>query len=308
MRAIGLRGYGGPEMLEVVELPDPVPGPGEVRVRVCAAGVAPVDAMVRTGKLAALYDPHPVPYVPGMEIAGIVDVVGEGAVIPAGSPVIGFVDGVGSRGGYSELVVLPAEAVAPAPDGVGVEEAASFLASALTADATVSTLALEPGARLVVTGAGGGVGGYVTRIASRAGVHVIGVAGAEDEQVVRELGAAAFVSRGGEVPSGVDAVADAALIGAPMFDAIRDGGQYATFRAWTGDGPPRGIQMHRVFVRSRARDRAGIARMSELVSSGVLPTRVRAVFPAVEAAAAHRLLEQGGGGAGRIVLRFPVGE
>jgi NADPH:quinone reductase len=306
MRAVGVRGYGGAEVLEVVDLPDPLPGPGEVRVRARAAGVAPVDVMLRTGKLAALYDAHPLPYVPGMEVAGTVDVVGEGVDVAVGSSVIGFVDGVGSRGAYSEYVVLPADAVAPAPDGIALEAAASFLASALTADAVVSTLALEPGMRLVVTGAGGGVGGYVTRLASRAGVHVIGVAGAVDEGLVRALGAAEFVARDAPVPTGADAVADAALIGAPMFDAIRDGGQYATFRAWTGDEPPRGIVLHRVSVRTRARDRAGIVRMSELASSGILPTRVRAVFPAAEAAAAHRLLETGGGSAGRIVLRFPV--
>ena len=95
MHAIGFDTYGAPQVLHPVNLPDPTPGAGEVLVRVAAAGVAPVDAMARSGLLAALYERQQPPFVPGMEIAGTVEVLGIGVSdgeLSAGTPVAAFVD------------------------------------------------------------------------------------------------------------------------------------------------------------------------------------------------------------------------
>ncbi|HYW36076.1 MAG TPA: alcohol dehydrogenase catalytic domain-containing protein, partial [Balneolaceae bacterium] len=115
MYAIGLDHYGGPEVLHTVELPDPQPKAGEIRVKVRAAGINPVDVMVREGALAALYAELDPPFVPGMDIAGTIDMIGDDVDqnfrFTVGQEVVGMVDNHGSYGGYSEYVCLPAASV-----------------------------------------------------------------------------------------------------------------------------------------------------------------------------------------------------
>src|SRR4051794_31267767 len=139
--AMGVTTYGGPEALHAVQLPEPHAGAGRVRVRVHAAGVNPVDAMMRTGLLAGMYQGVNPPYVPGMEVAGVIDEVGEGVDLvlglSTGSRVVGFVDFAGSLGGYSQVAVLPAGSVTSAPERASDPEAASFVNNALTARNTL---------------------------------------------------------------------------------------------------------------------------------------------------------------------------
>jgi NADPH:quinone reductase len=112
MRAIGLTEFGGPEVLRVIDLPDPVPGPGQVRIRVHAAAVNPTDTMLRAGLARAWFEGRPGPYVPGMDAAGMVDAIGPDTDTPLrpGDPVATIVQAYGPRGGaYAELIVAPAE-------------------------------------------------------------------------------------------------------------------------------------------------------------------------------------------------------
>ena len=211
MRAIGFDTYGGPEVLHEVELPDPRPGPGEILVRVDAAGVAPVDAMARSGGLAALYEGITPPYVPGMDVCGVVEEVGEGASggqenLAVGARVVAFVAFSGSRGGYSEAVVVPAVSAVRAPANATPSEAVAFLLNALTARNSLDALALPPGATVLVTGAAGSVGGYITQLAYAEGLHVIALAGAGDESLVRGFGAEDFIPRGADVVAEARAV------------------------------------------------------------------------------------------------------
>lgn len=304
MHAIGFDTYGAPQVLHPVNLPDPTPGAGEVLVRVAAAGVAPVDAMARSGLLAALYERQQPPFVPGMEIAGTVEVLGIGVSdgeLSAGTPVAAFVDFKGAHGGYSELLALPAESVVRAPAGLSMPEAATTVLNPLTARNALDALDLPAGATLLVTGAAGAVGGYLVQLAAHAGLRVVAQASAGNEKLVRDLGAAWFVSRDADLaqavkaqlPDGVDAVVDTANIGVAVTDAVRDGGQYAALRPST-DETGRGIAVKGLNVRQRATDHAAIAALRDLFDQGVLTARLGEIVPARDAARAHELLETGG--------------
>lgn len=199
-----------------------------------------------------------------------------------------------------------------APAGASFPEAASFLANSLTARNALDALALQPGSALLVTGAAGSVGGYLTQLGAHEGLRVIALAAEADEPLVRSFGAADFVARGEDAaqrvrdlfPGGVDAVADGAALGDEIVDATRDGGQIASFRGYNG-APGRGVRIHVLNVFDRDADHRAIARLRELVEEGVLSMNVGRVFPAAHAAEAHRLMDAGGT-RGRIVLEFPV--
>lgn len=315
MLAIGIETWGGPDALHVVDLPEPHPGPGQVRVRVAAAGVAPVDAMARSGLLAPLYKGQQPPFVPGMEVAGILDEVGPDTTndLPLGSPVVAFVSFAGANGGYSDWVIVPAASVIRAPEGLTMAEAATTVLNPLTARNALDTLQLAPGATLLVTGAAGAVGGYVTTLAAREGLQVVAQVGAGDVERARSAGATWLVSRNDNLaeavhellPEGVDAVVDTAGLGEVAAAAVKDGGQVAALRPFAGVAG-RGITVHGLNVRQRATDQAALSALRDLVEQGLLPVHLGETFPAREASRAHQSLESGAA-KGRIVLEFPVG-
>ncbi|MET8003690.1 NADP-dependent oxidoreductase [Nonomuraea glycinis] len=319
MRAVGLYEFGGPEVLRVVDLPEPHAGPGEVRVRVHAAAVSPADTLVRAGMHARALSEHPAPYVPGMDIAGVIDEIGPGTEtgLSLGEPVMAMVMPLGpAGGGYAEHVVLPAGWVVRAPAGLDHAAAATLPMNGLTAQLTLDRLALAPGSVLAVIGAAGTLGGYLVQLGRHAGLTVVADAAPTDEALVRESGAAEVVARGPEVaeriraryPEGVAAVADAALVGPRLLDAARDGGSYVRFR--TGrepgghdlDGGGR-ITVRTTFVPEYAGRTDKLDQIRRLAESGALVPRVAATLPAAEAADAHRRLEAGGV-RGRLVLTF----
>lgn len=318
MRAIGLTEFGGPEVLHVVELPDPHPGPGQVRIRVHAAGVNNADAILRDGRLADWYRGLEPPFIPGMDVAGTVDEVGEpieptesGPGFQVGDEVVAIIDNHGQHGGYSQYVVVDARAVAREPEDVGFVEAASFLMNAMTAHTALNALDLPAGATLLVTGAAGAVGGYAVQLAAAHGLRVIAVAGASDEDTVRGFGASDVVLRGTPLvpgilavaPAGVDAAIDAAGLGQAIHAGIRDGGQLASVAFPGSSQPDRGITLHQVNVRDHLTEHAALTALADDAGAGRIALRVAAVFPAEDAAEAHRRFEAGGL-RGRIVLQF----
>ena len=197
MRAVAFREYGGPEVLEVLELPDPEPGPGQVRIRVAAATVNPSDTLFRSGGLARGIDGPP-PWVAGLELAGVVDAVGDGTGYEPGERVAAMTRFLPhGRGAQSELLVLDAESsLARVPEGLDLVEAATVPMTGLTVRLLLDTLELPPGSTVAVTGAAGAVGGYAVELAAAEGLRVVGIASAADETLVRELGADEFVPRG----------------------------------------------------------------------------------------------------------------
>lgn len=312
MKAVGVTEFGSPEMLHIVNLPDPEAGPGELRIRVHAAAVNPTDTGLRSGGRAELLKDIPPPYVPGMDAAGVLEQIGDGAStdLQVGDHVMAIVVPHAAHGAYSERVVVPAESVARTPADATDAEAATLPMNGLTARQALDLLGLEPGQTLGVTGAAGAVGGYAAQLGKAEGLIVIADAAEDDERLVKNLGADIVVRRGPHfaervrdaVPQGADGLVDGALLNELVVGAVRNGGRVATVRGFTG-AEERGITFHPVSVRTYVREHAKLDRLRQQVEDGQVSLRVARIFPAEEAAAAHRTLEAGGT-RGRFILEL----
>lgn len=313
MRAVGVTEFGGPEALRLLDVPEVHAGPGEVRIAVRAAAVNPTDTYGRNGTYAQREGaPQEMPWIPGMDVAGVVDEIGPDADtdLAVGDHVMAIVVPSGAHGGYREQIALPAASVVRVPAGVDDVAAATVPMNGLTARLALDSMALEPGQVLAVTGAAGAFGGYVVQLAKVDGLTVVADAKAEDEELVRSLGADVVLPRGDgfaaavreRYPDGVDGLADGSLQDAAVLPAVKDGGAVTTVRGYRGDGS-RGLRVFPVFVAKVAQDHAALDRLRELVEAGRLTPRVAAVVPAAEGAQAHRRLEAGGV-RGRLVLDF----
>lgn len=316
MKAVALHSYGGPQVLELLDLPEPEPAPGRVIVRVLAATVNPTDTLLRSGKQAAGMAGLEPPFVPGMELAGHVHQVGAGVEgWRIGQPVMAVVNPRRPEGGaQAELVSVPAESLVPAPDSLDLVDAATLPMNGLTALKVVEALrepgGLSAGDTVLVTGGAGALGGYVVQLARHAGLRVVADAHDSDADLLRSLGAESIVPRGpamsGAVralrPAGVDAAVDAALLGDAVTELVRDGGPCVSVRGPRGDGDTR-VRHHAVSVTQYAEDTGALARLAHAVADRVLTPRVAHRLPPARAAAAHELVERGGL-RGRVVLTF----
>lgn len=307
MRAVVVRTFGGPEALDLIEVPVPEPGPGQVRIRVAAAAVNPVDVATRTGLLTeiGLMAPRAVTGL-GWDVAGTVDALGsQVSAFAVGEAVIGVRDLLDrDLGGYADYVVLDADAVAPAPAGRSAVEAATLPLNGLTAVQALDALDPEPGQTLLVTGAAGAVGGFAVEIAARhRGLRVVAVAGAADADAVRELGATWVIDRDAAdladavralVPGGVDAALHTAGPALTALAAVRNRGRFVTVVGGVDPKPLRGITIRHTWI---AADGAALARLA----AADLTLRVADTLPLTRAADAHARLEKGGL-RGRLVL------
>ncbi|MFF8291293.1 NADP-dependent oxidoreductase [Streptomyces sp. NPDC016309] len=211
MRAIIYDRFGGPEVLALRETAKPEPGTGEVRVRVVAAGVNPLDHKRRYGRVEQFY-PTTFPAVPGLEFAGVVDALGEGATgFAVGDEVFGWT----ATGAYAEYAI--AGDIAHKPEALSFEEAAALPVAAETARRVLRLLAPEAGETLLLHGAAGAVGQAAVQLAVPLGVRVIGTASPANHDFLRSLGAVPVAYGEGLAdrvrtlaPGGVDAVFDAA--------------------------------------------------------------------------------------------------
>lgn len=312
MKAIGFTEFGGPDVLHEVDLPEPEPGDGEVRVRVRAAAVSPTDTLRRSGARIQEMEGAAKPYVPGMEFAGVLEKLGPGAQtnLAVGDRVMGLLLPSGTRGAYSEQIVVPAESVVQSPKGFDDAAAATLPMNGLTARISLDALGLSPGQTIAVTGAAGTYGGYVIQLAKADGLRVVADAAPKDRKLVRELGADVIVDRGDDVaekirtvvPGGVDGLADGAVMDDKVAGAVRNGGGIATVRYYVGDSA-RDISWYPVRVRFHVKATSKLDELRVLAEKGAVSLRVADTYPAAEAAEAHRRLESGGL-RGRIVLTF----
>jgi NADPH2:quinone reductase len=311
MRVVEVRRYGGPEVVGEAERPDPRPQPGRVLVRVAAAEINPVDLWAREGLVQAVTPGLEPPFVAGWNLAGTVLAEGEG--FAAGQPVVGLIPWFGVAkdgiGGHAEIVSAEPGWLTPLPAGVNLVQAATLGLNAPTAAQALDLLDVGKGGTLLVVGASGAVGGFAVQLAASAGVDVIAAAGGpDDETYLAELGAARVLPRtapedlAGALralePAGVDAVLDAALLGAPVLGAVRDGGVLVSASAPAAPDAERGIRVQAVSVRPNADQLAALALD---LAAGRLRTRVAGSYPFGAAPDAHRLAGTRGL-RGRVVL------
>ena len=312
MRGVGVIEFGGPEALQVVDLPEVHAGPGEVRLRVHAATVNPTDTFTRGGTRAEALRKDPPPYIPGMDAAGVVDEIGPNTStdLAVGDAVMAMVIPSGSHGAYRESIVLRADAVARAPAGSSHAEASTLPMNGLTARLSLDQLALTPGQTIAVTGAAGCYGGYVVQLAKADGLRVIGDASPADEQLVRDLGADIVVPRGDDIaaqirkvaPDAVDALADGAVQDDLAVGAIKDGGGFAAVRGWRGNDE-RAIAFHATMVMNYDRRADLLDQLRQQTEDGKVSLRVAATYAPEDAAESHRRLAAGGT-RGRCVITF----
>jgi NADPH:quinone reductase-like Zn-dependent oxidoreductase len=299
MRAIRQQSLGGPEVLELVEVPRPAPPPTEVLVRVAAAGVNPVDWKVRS-RGGFLGDP---PFTVGWDVAGVVEEVGFGVTrFAPGDRVFGLPRFPAEAAAYAEYVTSPSRQLARIPDGLGDVEAGALPLAGLTAwQALVETADVQSGQRVLVLGAAGGVGHLAVQVAKARGAYVIGTARAAKHAFLAELGAeeavdyttGAVEERVRDVDVVLDLVGDEAA--ARTVASLRDGGIFITVPSGAGVPKLRELAGDRIRVTGILvePDRAGLEAIAVLVEAGSLRPHVSQTFALAEAARAHEAGETG---------------
>jgi putative PIG3 family NAD(P)H quinone oxidoreductase len=315
MRAVVITTPGGPEVLSPEEVPDPVPGPGEVLVEVCAAGVNPADALQRMGA----YPPPPgAPPYPGLECSGRISALGPGVTgWQPGDEVCALLAG----GGYAQRVAVPAGQVLPVPGGVSLTDAAGLPEAVCTVHSTVFGQArLARGETLLVHGGAGGIGTMAIQLAKAFGARVVCTSGTPAKlERCRELGADLAVSyaeddfvaavAGFTSGRGADVILD--IMGAPYLgrntEALASGGRLMVISVKGGSRAELDLGQ---LMRKRASVLASTLRARPVSEKGAIVAAVRAqvwpligagkvvpvidrVLPMAQAAAAHQLLAEG---------------
>lgn len=290
MRAIQYSEFGGPEVLELVELPDPHPGAGQVRVKVRAAGVNPVDWKLRRGMMGG-----ELPQRTGREVAGVVDELGEGVDdVKPGDEVFGF---AADAGGAAELALVADRARIPA--SLDFVRAAALPVAVETAVRTLDALGVSAGTTVVINGASGAVGSSATQIAVARGARVIGTASEANHEYLRGLGAEPTTYGEGLAdrvrqlaPDGVDAALDAAGGGAlpALVELTGTPERVVTIADYPG-AEETGVR----FSGGMGADRAvhALQEIGSLIAAGRFELPIARTFPLAETAEAHRLSETG---------------
>jgi NADPH2:quinone reductase len=300
MRVAEVTAFGGPGVLRPAERPDPEPGPGEVVVEIRATTVNPTDLSTRDGSRRRRMSDLEPPFVLGWDLAG--------EVLATGDRVVGMIPfaHIGGRvGAYAERAAVDPGWLAPLPEGVPFEDAATLPLNALTARQSLDLLGLPAGDALLVTGASGGVGGFAVQLAVADGLRVTAVAGRDDEEWVASLGADEVLARDADlaVIDPVDGVLDAVPLGpAASTPALRDGGTAVFTRPPDPPERDRDLRYETILVQP---DAAALRELAVQLAAGRLRTRVAHVLPLEEAARGHELAEAGGL-RGKVVL-VPTG-
>lgn len=298
MRAVQITRFGGPDVLEVRENPEPEVGPGEVLIRLAASTVNPVDIKIRSGVEIPAH--LPLPLTLGWDLAGAVVACGPGAsrFEPHDTVIAMSAMGATGRGAWAEYVALPDELVARAPGNISLVEAAGLPLAGLAAAKAVDVLAPVTGQQVLVIGAAGAVGSLAVQLLQLRGVDVHAlVHSAEQVDWAREIGAQRV--HVGRVPDrSVDGGLDTA--GAALPGAIRPGGRYVSIVPGTlpTGAASGGLETAMSFVDESGRR---LAQLVELVEGGRLRLRTATAYELADVAEAHRRCERGGL-AGKVAL------
>ncbi|WP_275003069.1 NADP-dependent oxidoreductase [Promicromonospora iranensis] len=276
MKTVRFHQTGSPEVLRYEDTDRPVAGKGQVLIRVAGSAFNPADNGIRGGLLPI---PVTLPHVPGYDVSGTVDTIGDGVSgLQVGDAVVGFLP-MTEDGSAAEYAVAPAGVLVKAPTSIDLADAAALPSVALTAwQSLFDAAGLKEGQRVLITGAGGSVGGYAVQLAKRAGAYVIATASPRSRDAVTTAGADEVIDHTaatvlGSVSEPVDVLLNLAPISPDEFTAlvalVRDGGVVASTTAWmpTPSDDERGVRAAGVFVRA---DVDQLAQLVALVDSGEL--------------------------------------
>ena len=295
MKAAYLEEFGGPDVLQYGDLPDPAAGPGEVVVDVVAASVNAADWKFRAGQYAR-HAQVKFPQIPGRDFSGVVGAAGHGADLEIGDAVFGVLD-AGREGTYCEKLAIKASLIAKKPEGLSHANAAALALTGLTAvNAIEDTLKLKRGETILIQGGAGGVAGFAIQLAKHLGARVITTTSAANRDYVKSLGADQAIDYNKDdftkVVSGCDAVFETVggEVAEKSFAVLKSGGR-AAFIA-SGAEPPKPNRPDVTALRPPVpRSRAAMERVAQLISSGaVRPPEIK-LYRLDQAADAHRLSE-----------------
>lgn len=305
INAIQVHDYGDTDQLKLEQIPQPEPQEGEVLVRVYAAGVNPVDWKIRSGLMKA-FRPSTFPYVPGADLAGVVEKVGPGVtVFQPGQEVFGR----SSNGSYAQYSIAPSNALALKPKTLSFEEAATIPVGATTAwQGIFDHGKLQAGQRVLVLGGAGGVGIFAVQFARWKGAHVISTASTGNVDFVRSLGAEKVVdytkTRVADEIHDVDLVFD--TVGgealASVWPTLKRGGTLVSIAGQPDEAKARELGVRATRFSSQVNSEL-LSTFAQLITEGQVKAVVGAAFPLSEAGKAQ-VLSQGGHGRGRIILNI----
>ena len=311
MKAIRYWRYGAPDVLELVTLDEPFAGPDEVRVRLKAAGVSPIDAKLRSGALQAHFS-LAFPKIPGRDGAGVIDQIGEGVTgFSIGDEVCVAADPAGS-GTYAEAIVCASSRVVKKPANLSISQAAALLQPGVSAWISMyRTATLSAGMSVLIHGGAGAVGSQMIQLARHLGLNVTTTCRVQNIDYVLGLGAHRAVAYDREdfgLLRHIDVVFD--LIGgethARSYQVLKAGGQlvYLTAMPFENQAEKYGVTVTRAMISDAPE---ALHAVSRLAAEGVLTPGVMATLPLAAAADAHRRFEAGQVTRGRIVLNMGDG-
>ena len=312
MRAVGFKKFGDPEVLEVIDVPEVSAGEGEIRIKNYASAVNPTDIVSRSGLIKQFIKDFSLPCVPGMDVAGEVDEVGNGVEtgIKVGDKVMAMVMPNKLHGAYREQLILDQNAVVKAPEGFSHFETSTLPMNGLTARLSLDLLDLKKGNIIAVTGGPGAYGGYVIQLAKADGLTVLADSNEKDIQLLKDLGADHIIPREKNFveevkkifPNGVDGIADGALLNEKAIGAVKDNGSFTSVRNFIGE-PQRNINFTATWVSEYNCDFEKLNKLRQQVEDGLITLRVADIVTPENAAEAHRRLDAGGT-RGRMVINW----
>jgi len=306
MKAVRIHGYGGPEVLIYEDAPRPVPGAGEVLVRVHAASVNPIDWKIRAGYLKD-YIPYTFPVILGWDVSGIVEAVGPGVTSFKKGDEVYAMGNVQRNGAYAEYMVIEASLCAAKPKTLGHAHAAAVPLAGLTAwHGLFESAELKPGQRILIIGAAGGVGTFAVQLAKWKGAYVIGTSSTQNTDLVLSLGADEAVDyTAGSIDNkvkDVDIVFD--LVGGEAQDqswkTLKKGGLMMTT---VGQPAPERASAQGVVAKAvqNRPDAFVLKEIARLIEGNKIKVTLEAQVPLAESRRAHEI-SQGGHARGKIVL------
>ena len=307
MKAIRIHAYGGPEVLVYEDAPRPGIADDQVLVKVYAASLNPFDRTIRAGYLQGMLD-FALPLVPGLDLAGVVEVVGDNvSTVAVGDAVYGL-SNMMRQGAYAEYAVMSAGEIAPKPTTLDFVSAASVPGAGLAAwQGLFDVGGLQAGQTVLIHGAGGGVGSFAVQFAIANGARVLATAGSDKIGLLRDLGVAEAIdyttTRFEDVVGDVDVVFD--TVGGELVErslsVLKAGGIYVTLAGQpdTEAATARGVRASGMMTQANS---AQLSEIAGLIDAGKVKPVVSRVLSLAEVRQAHELLEAGHA-RGKIVLR-----